>query len=156
MVDPDGRESPSWIGAFRMWQQPHPISCLGILYSINTDTDFLEEYQEVVFEIAESMAAHATWVEDEGRYVLGPPLIPPATTKPRHILIVGDEGLSSIWLASPPELESQSNWIRSLRSQARWLMSIYLCSPFSLEPIPSGVPSRYVPNHLSRGSTDSP
>jgi hypothetical protein len=75
MTDPDGRESPSGVGVFLIWQQPHPIYYAELLYRINKNPDILRTYQNLVFETAEFMASYAH-LDQSGRYVLGPPLIP--------------------------------------------------------------------------------
>jgi hypothetical protein len=73
-VGPDGRESPSTIGTFLIWQQPHPIHLAELVYRANPSQDVLEEFAEIVFESAEFMAsfAHRT----SRGFELGPPLIP--------------------------------------------------------------------------------
>jgi hypothetical protein len=76
MTAPDGRESPSNIGVFLIWQQPHPIYLAELAYRQHPDRATLERYREVVFESAAFMASYAAWREDQQRYVLGPPLIP--------------------------------------------------------------------------------
>jgi hypothetical protein len=76
MVGFDGRESPSAIGVFLIWQQPHPIYYAELLYQIHRDKAILEKYRTLVFESADFMASYARWDEENNRYVLGPPLIP--------------------------------------------------------------------------------
>jgi len=76
MVGPDGREGPSGVGVFLIWQQPHPIYYAELLYQIKKDRSFLQKYRQIVFETAEFMASYAVWDELNKRYVLGPPLIP--------------------------------------------------------------------------------
>ena len=76
MVSPDGRDSPSSVGVFLVWQQPHPIYYAELLYGLKGDDETLEKYSEIVFETAEFMASYTTWMEDENEYRLGPPLIP--------------------------------------------------------------------------------
>jgi hypothetical protein len=76
MVGPYGRESPSGVGVFLIWQQPHPIYYGELIYRIQQDLSFLENYQDVVFQTAEFMASYAAWNDKTNRYVLGPPLIP--------------------------------------------------------------------------------
>ncbi|TVU66682.1 hypothetical protein FQP90_00625 [Paenarthrobacter nitroguajacolicus] len=73
-VGPDGRESPSPIGTFLIWQQPHPIHLAELVYRANPSRDVLEEFAEIVFESAAFMAsfAHPT----PRGFELGPPLIP--------------------------------------------------------------------------------
>lgn len=76
MVGPDGRESPSGIGPFLVWQQPHPIYYAELVYRARRDPQVLERMAEVVFETAEFMASFPLFESDRSRYVLGPPLIP--------------------------------------------------------------------------------
>jgi hypothetical protein len=87
MTSPDGRDSPSSVGVFLIWQQPHPIYFAELVYRERPDRGTLERYRDIVFESAAFMASYAAWKEEEQRYVLGPPLIPaqeihpPATTR---------------------------------------------------------------------------
>lgn len=77
MIDPSGRESPSSIGVFLIWQQPHIIYFADLLQRTRSgDTDILEKYAPLVFETAEFMASYARFDADADRYVLGPALIP--------------------------------------------------------------------------------
>jgi hypothetical protein len=76
MVSPDGRESPSQIGVFLVWQQPHPIYYAELCYRAHRNRQTLEKYQQIVFETAEFMASYPVWDETGQRYVLGPALIP--------------------------------------------------------------------------------
>ena len=70
MVGPDGRESPSPVGVFLLWQQPHPIFYAELLYKCHPTTATLHKYKTLVFETAEFLASYA----HTGR--LGPALIP--------------------------------------------------------------------------------
>ncbi len=74
MVGPDGRESPSEVGVFLIWQQPHPIYFAELCYRARPQRETLEKYRKIVFETAEFMASYPVW--DGQRYVLGPALIP--------------------------------------------------------------------------------
>lgn len=76
MTDYRGKESPSTIGVFLIWQQPHPIYYAELLYRYHGEEQILEEYQKMVFETAEFMASYAHFDAEENRYLLGPPLIP--------------------------------------------------------------------------------
>ncbi|GGS89638.1 hypothetical protein ACFFV7_50165 [Nonomuraea spiralis] len=67
-VGPEGRESPSEIGAFIVWQQPHLIYFAELLRRVRPGA--LEDYRDLVFETAEFMASFA------GDGHLGPPLVP--------------------------------------------------------------------------------
>jgi len=76
MVGPDGRESPSGVGVFLIWQQPHPIFYAELIYRNKPDRETLQRYRDIVFESADFMASYAKWDKQNERYVLGPPLIP--------------------------------------------------------------------------------
>ncbi len=82
MTSPDGRDSPSGIGVFLIWQQPHPIYLAELVYRERQDRATLERYRDIVFETADFMASYAVWRAGQGRYVLGPPLIPAQETHP--------------------------------------------------------------------------
>ena len=58
MVGPEGRESPSTVNPFIMWQQPHPIYLAETLIDGAATTALsLEKYSELVFETAELLAS---------------------------------------------------------------------------------------------------
>jgi protein-glucosylgalactosylhydroxylysine glucosidase len=76
MVGSDGRESPSNVGVFLIWQQPHPIYYAELLYRQRKDRTTLDRYKDIVFATADFMASYAHWDDRNSRYVLGPPLIP--------------------------------------------------------------------------------
>ncbi|OHB77949.1 MAG: glycoside hydrolase family 65 [Planctomycetes bacterium RBG_16_55_9] len=76
MTSPDGRESPSSVGVFLIWQQPHPIYYAELCYRTHKNRQTLERYREIVFETAEFMASYVVWDQANQRYVLGPALIP--------------------------------------------------------------------------------
>jgi len=76
MTAADGREGPSSIGVFLIWQQPHPIYYAELLYRLEKDGGILEKYKDIVFATADFMASYAHWDDPTARYVLGPPLIP--------------------------------------------------------------------------------
>ncbi len=76
MVSPDGRDSPSTVGVFLIWQQPHPIYYAELCYRTNPGSDTLEKYRDIVFETADFMASYPVWDESSQRFVLGPALIP--------------------------------------------------------------------------------
>jgi len=76
MASPDGRDSPSTVGVFLIWQQPHPIYYAELCYRVHRDRGTLERYRQIVFETAEFMASYPIWDEEGKRFVLGPALIP--------------------------------------------------------------------------------
>lgn len=76
MTSPSGEDAPSGIGPLLIWQQPHPIYFAELLYRTDPTPECLERYREIVFRTAEFMADFARWDAEQGRYVLGPPVIP--------------------------------------------------------------------------------
>jgi hypothetical protein len=76
MSAPDGIDSPSRIGVFLIWQQPHPIYFAELLFRSRMDATLLDQFKDLVFETADFMASYAQWDSTQNRYVLGPPLIP--------------------------------------------------------------------------------
>jgi hypothetical protein len=74
MTDASGAESPSPVGPFLVWQQPHPIFYAELCYRVHPDRATLEKFKDIVFETADFMASYATWDEKTKRYVLGPTL----------------------------------------------------------------------------------
>lgn len=75
MTDPDGRESPSDIGAFIIWQQPHPIYLAEQLYNHTPHETVLLRYKDVVMSTADFMASFVKKKSD-GKYHLCRPLVP--------------------------------------------------------------------------------
>jgi len=73
MTDPFGIESPSSVGAFIIWQQPHPIYLAEMLYR-DDSVKALHQYKDLVFSTAEFMASFLK--KKEGVYHLCHPLIP--------------------------------------------------------------------------------
>ncbi len=76
MVGPEGRDSPSGVGVFLIWQQPHPIYFAELVYRQRPTRRTLDEYRDIVFDSARFLASYAVRKPGEARYVLGPPLIP--------------------------------------------------------------------------------
>lgn len=76
MVAADGHDSPSSVGTFLIWQQPHPLYFAELCYRERPEAATLEQYREMVFETAQFMASYARWDAENQRYVLGPALIP--------------------------------------------------------------------------------
>ena len=77
MTDPEGRESPSNVGTYLIWQQPHPIFFSELLYeNAEKKEDILNKYKDIVFSTADFMASYAWFDSLNNRYTLGPVLIP--------------------------------------------------------------------------------
>jgi hypothetical protein len=76
MTDPTGRESPSPIGPFLIWQEPHIIYMSELCYRSHPGRSTLEKYKDLVFGTADFMASYPWYDSLTGKYVLGPALIP--------------------------------------------------------------------------------
>jgi hypothetical protein len=74
MTDPEGNESPSSVGAFIIWQQPHPIFLSEMLYRAKPGDSILNKYKDIVFGTADFMASFVK--RSDGVYHLCHPLIP--------------------------------------------------------------------------------
>jgi hypothetical protein len=74
MTSPSGAESPSPVGPFLVWQEPHPIFYAELSWREHRDRATLEKYRDIVFQTADFMASYATWDTNRSRYVLGPTL----------------------------------------------------------------------------------
>lgn len=72
MTSPSGAESPSPVGPFLVWQEPHPIFYAELCYRAHHDRATLEKFKDVVFQTANFMASYAAWDKKTKRYVLGP------------------------------------------------------------------------------------
>ena len=80
-TDPSGRESPNSIGPFLIWQQPHLIYLLELLWTEGRPPAFIDEHLPLVEATATFMA---DFVERRDQYYeLRPPLIPAQETYPR-------------------------------------------------------------------------
>lgn len=76
MTDNEGREVPSSVGAFLIWQQPHLIYLAELVYRNRKDKKILDKYKNLIFETADFMASFPTYDKVNNRYNLGKGLIP--------------------------------------------------------------------------------
>jgi hypothetical protein len=76
MVGPEGRESPSTINPFIMWQQPSPIYLAELIYRAQPTRATLARYRDLVFETADLLASYPYFDRAHDRYILGPPIVP--------------------------------------------------------------------------------
>lgn len=81
-VGPEGRESPSNIGTFLLWQQPHPIHLAELVVRAHEQQGDASRADELRHRWAELVFSSAAFMADvvsedaEGRFHLGPPLVP--------------------------------------------------------------------------------
>jgi hypothetical protein len=71
MTDNDGREVPSSVGAFLIWQQPHYIYFTELVYRQKSNPVTLKTYKDLVFATADFMASFARYDSVKQKYVLG-------------------------------------------------------------------------------------
>lgn len=76
MAGPEGRNSPSTINPFIMWQQPAPIYLAELARRARDDRATLERYADLVEQTGELLAAWPRFDPKDGRYHLGPPIVP--------------------------------------------------------------------------------
>ncbi len=76
MTDNNGDETPSSVGAFLIWQQPHFIYMAEMLYRHNTNSKTLNKYKDLLFATADFMASFPTYDQQTKKYNLGKGLIP--------------------------------------------------------------------------------
>jgi hypothetical protein len=76
MSGPDGVSSPSGVGEFLIWQQPHYIALAELMYRATPTPETLERYAPLIEETAKFMADFVAWDADGKTCHLGPPLIP--------------------------------------------------------------------------------
>ena len=75
MTDPDGNESPSSVGAFLIWQQPHLIYFAELDYRAHPNKQTLDKYKDLVLADADFMASFPTYDQQHDRYILGKGII---------------------------------------------------------------------------------
>lgn len=158
MTDPQGNESPSNVGPYLIWQQPHIIYFAELLYagakSAKEKRAVLEKYRELVFATADFMASYAWYDTTGNRYVLGPALIsaqeslrPETTINPTFELVYWYWGLKTAqqWrrrLAMKPDTR-YADVIRKL-SPLAVKDGLYLCSEDTRDTWEN---SRYMSDH---------
>jgi len=76
MTDHEAGESPSNVGSFLIWQQPHVIYLAELIYRNNPTKENLEKYQKLIFSTADFMASYANYDAENDRYILGKGVIP--------------------------------------------------------------------------------
>lgn len=76
MTDNQGDESPSSVGAFLIWQQPHIIYFAELCYRQHKDAATLNRYKNLVFATADFVASFPYYEKEKDRYILGKGLIP--------------------------------------------------------------------------------
>jgi len=76
MTDHQGNESPSSVGTFLIWQQPHFIYMAEMLYRSKPNKQTLNKYKHLLFATADFMASFPSYNLQTKKYNLGKGLIP--------------------------------------------------------------------------------
>ena len=76
VTDNNGDESPSSVGAFLLWDQPHLIYFAETLYRMDAGESVLTRYKDLVFGTADFMASFPFYEKEKDRYILGKGVIP--------------------------------------------------------------------------------
>jgi len=108
-TDPSGTETPSSIGTFLIWQQPHPIYLAELLYRSGYPN--WGRYSALVQETADFMASFVIKGED-GKYHLPPPLVPAQESYARNRSTTSDPTFELAYWAFA--LNTAANWVDRL------------------------------------------
>jgi protein-glucosylgalactosylhydroxylysine glucosidase len=76
MTDNDGNESPSSVGAFLIWQQPHFIYMAELLYRAKPTKQTINKYKDLLFATADFLASFPSYNAQTKKYNLGKGVIP--------------------------------------------------------------------------------
>ncbi len=76
MQGPDEENSPSSVGSYLIWQQPHIIWLAEEMYRQDPSIETLNKYKDLVFATAVFMGDFPVWNKEKKQYDLAPPLIP--------------------------------------------------------------------------------
>ncbi len=76
MTDDKGGETASSVGSYLIWQQPHIITFLELIYAQKHTRHFLNKYKNLVFKTADFMASFAYFDAEKKKYILGTGIIP--------------------------------------------------------------------------------
>ena len=142
MTGPDGRDSPSGVGEFLIWQQPHIIYFAELVYREKPNTETLNKYAQLVFETAEFMADFARWDAENNRYILGPPLIP------------AQESLEKEKTFNPPFEVAYWHW--GLSVAQKWRQRMELTENKKWQEVIDGLPSFAQKNELYLAAESAP
>lgn len=140
-VGPEGRESPSDIGTFLLWQQPHPIHLAELVIRAHRHggrheraAELQQRWAPMIAQTADLMADIAE-PQSGGGYGLGPPLVP------------AQESYGSIrHRATNPAFEL-AYWRWGLLTAARWHRELDLPVPQTWREVADGM----VVPHLRQG-----
>lgn len=117
-VGPDGRESPSPIGPFLIWQQPHPIALAELVRRATGTVQTVHRYADVVLQSAEFMADFA--VRTARGYQLGPPLVPAQESYAARRAVITNPTFELAYWAWGLTVAQRWRGLLGLAPQPRW------------------------------------
>lgn len=142
MTDLQGNDSPSGVGEFLIWQQPHIIYFAELCFQQNPTKETLEKYAPLVFATADFMADFARWDDETRRYILGPPLIP------------AQESLEKEKTFNPPFEIAYWHW--GLSVAQKWCERMNLPETEDWQKVINGLPSFAQKNGLYLAAESAP
>ncbi|HSO87086.1 MAG TPA: hypothetical protein VLQ91_11070 [Draconibacterium sp.] len=142
MTDLEGNDSPSGVGEFLIWQQPHIIYFAELFYRQNPNKETLEKYAQLVFATADFMAGFARRDDENKRYILGPPLIP------------AQESLEKEKTFNPPFELAYWHW--GLSTAQKWRERMELTTNGDWQKVIDGLPAFAQKNGLYLAAESAP
>lgn len=151
MTDPDGQETPSSVGSYLLWQQPHVIYFTDLLVKRSKDPKgLLNEYDELITQSADFMASFAQFDTLTRKFILGPGVIaaqerfdPQSTVNPTYELAYWGWGLNKAM---------EFKKIQGKPIPEKWINVVNNLSPLpvkdSLYLFASSAPDSYTNPHL--------
>jgi hypothetical protein len=120
MAGPEGRNSPSTINPFIMWQQPSPIYLAELARRAGNSRTALARYGDLVEQTGALLAAWPQRDASDGRFHLGPPIIPVQENHPP--LTTRDPGFELAFFHWGLETAQQWRTLRGLPRREEWDM----------------------------------
>jgi hypothetical protein len=142
MVGPEGQNSPSSVGSYLIWQQPHFIYFAEQIYRAKPTREVLKEYAELVFATAAFMADFPQFDEKTGKYTLAPPLIPAQEHWDKHTTL------------NPPFELAYWHWGLSVAQQ--WKQRMGLPIETKWEEVRNNLPAPVAIDGLYMGIANAP
>ncbi len=132
MTDPSGQETPSSVGSYLIWQQPHIIYFAFQIYDQSSNkAEVLKKYDHLITKTADFMADFAFFDKKKNQYVLGPGVIaaqerfdPQKTINPTYELAYWAWGL---------EKAIQWKKLQNLSAPQKWLHVKNNLSPLPIQ-----------------------
>lgn len=142
MVGPEGQNSPSGVGSYLIWQQPHVIYMAEELYRSHPSPEILNKYKDLVFATADFMADFAVPDSSGKVYNLLPPLIP------------AQEHWNKATTMNPPFELAYWHWALTIAQQ--WRNRLNMPEDSVLGKVINGLPAPAQANGVYLGIANAP